>query len=109
MKFPRLVRAAHTPCHVCILGEPDAFGEQEIAFEGDLFCNYQSESRLVYSADGHTIQTAATLLFDGDIAPTVPIINSGKAVVSGVEHTIVTGKKHRNIDGSVNYTSLEVV
>jgi len=55
------------------------------------------------------VQVSAVLLFDGDIAPDTPTLSAGFVVLDGVKRNIVQGIKHRNPDGTVNYTELDVI
>ena len=50
-----------------------------------------------------------SLLFDGDIAPDIPTLSAGFVVLDGVKRNIVQGIKHRNPDGTVNFTELDVI
>lgn len=108
MKYPRLVRSTKTPCEVVILSEPDEYGEEQVLFSDNLLCNMQSSHKIVYTADKHEILLSAVLLFDGDFAPDIETLGNGTVKVKGITHSIVTGSKCRNPDGSVNYIKLEV-
>lgn len=108
MKYPRLVRSARTPCEVVLLSEPDEYGEEQTVFSDNLMCNMQSTQKIAYTADKHEIQLSAVCLFDGDFAPDVEMLGNGTVKVAGITHSIVTGSRCRNPDGSVNYIRLEV-
>lgn len=49
------------------------------------------------------------LAFDGDIAPDSPTLSGGFVILDGVKRSIVQGTKHRNPDGTVNFTELDVI
>lgn len=110
MKYPKLVRIAKTPIHVSITAEePNEFNEREVLVEADLFCNFQGGSKTVYTSDKQAVTILGAAYFDGDIAPGTPFISSGTVNVFGEEKTIFRGIKARNLDGTVNYTKLELV
>ena len=45
----------------------------------------------------------------GDIAPDSPTLSGGFVILDGVKRNIVQGTKHRNPDGKVNFTELDVI
>lgn len=109
MKWPKLVRNAKTPCHVKVVSEEmNSFGARDTLIDDDFKCNYQSGAFTKVTADKQIITLSAKVLIDGDIAPDVPEITSGKCNVLGVTRDIYKGTKARNPDGSVNYTMLEL-
>lgn len=109
MKYPKLVRNAKTPCHITVVSEEmNSFGEREKLIDGDFKCNYQSGAYTKVTADKQIITLSGKVLIDGDIAPDVPEITSGKCNVLGVTRDIYKGTKARNPDGTVNYTQLEL-
>lgn len=130
MKFPSLVKKqfCKIPVEVTIYGEGiTEDGSPVIAFEcknlypsenlypsnilcgGNAVCNVQSKAKTVYTKEQKIVQVSAVLLFDGDIAPDCPNLSGGFAVLDGIKRNIVQGIKHRNPDGTVNFTELDVI
>jgi len=100
-----------TPIKVTIHDEGlNEDGGPLIAFENDtLLCNYQDTAKCILDGDGKKIQLSGIALFCGDIAPELPTLSGGTAVVFGVERRIFQGNKARNPDGTVNYTELRLI
>lgn len=75
----------------------------------DTKCNFQNVARTVYNGPNKTAtEIGGTLYFNGDIAPEMDNIARGEVTVYGTEREIISASKARNVDGSVNYTKLEV-
>lgn len=112
MRFPCLVdrRFCKTPIELILyqegIGED---GEPIEALKIKAMCNYQDKAKSVLTADRQLVQLSAQAYFIGDIAPNLPNISSGKAIINGVERQIYQGEKARNPDGTVNYTRLDLV
>ena len=110
MKYPKLVRMAKTPVHVVIEAEhTNEFGEREILLEDDFKCNYQDEAKINFNAQKQSSQITGTIYIDGDICPGVAVISTGYVKIFGERREIATGCKARNLDGTVNYTRLDVI
>ena len=124
MKFPSLVKKqfCKTPVEVTIYDEGvSEDGSPVVAFRcgeiypntnlfaGNAHCNMQSKAKTIYTKEQKIVQVSAVLLFDGDIAPDTPTLSAGFVVLDGVKRNIVQGIKHRNPDGTVNYTELDVI
>ncbi|MEE1218598.1 MAG: hypothetical protein U0L20_01585 [Ruminococcus sp.] len=130
MKFPSLVKSqfCKTPVEITIYGEGvtedgapiSAFECQDLCPSedlypsetlhiGNLFCNLQSNAKTVYTKEQKIVQMSGVLLFNGDIAPNCEIISGGFVLLNGEKRIIVKGVKHRNPDGTVNYTELDVI
>lgn len=110
MKYPKLVRVAKTPVHIVIEAEhPNEFGERETLLEGDFKCNYQDAAQINFKAQKQSSRVTGTLYIDGDILPGVAVISAGHVEIFGEQREIETGCKARNLDGSVNYTRLDVI
>lgn len=110
--YPCLVPecACTTDIHVIIHSEGlNENGGPEVVFEGDLRCNYQDSAKTVIDKEQKYVQLSGTALFRGDIAPGVAIISGGTVTVFGETRNILQGVKARNLDGSVNYTRLDIV
>lgn len=110
MGYPKLVRIARTPVHVALY-KPDIneFGERETAACGDFFCNHQSGGEITYGEQKQRIQLIGSLLFDGDICPDCDNPVDGKVKLGETEFRAVRVQKHRNPDGTVNYTRIDII
>ncbi|MCD8025356.1 MAG: hypothetical protein LUF33_00025 [Clostridiales bacterium] len=112
MKFPSLVRPSvyKTPVTVVIYGEGlTEDGAPNELVNGSFYCNLQSKSKTVLTAQKKSVQCSAAILISGDIAPDLPVISGGFAEIFGVKREIAQGIKARNPDGTVNYTELDVI
>lgn len=112
MKFPCLVdrRFCKTPITVFI--DSDSMsedGELQDAVSISTFCNLQMGARVSMTKDKEKIELAGVALFVGDICPSIPIIASGSVSIGGMEYGINKGTKNLNPDGTVNYTTLELI
>lgn len=111
MKYPSLVpkKLCKTEIHVVIEGEDlTEDGAPEIAYEADMKCNYQDSGKAIFTEEQKLVSVSGTALFDGDIFPDIQNITSGSATVHGVCRRIALGQKHRNPDGTVNFTELRL-
>jgi len=109
MKYPRLVRQAKTDIRVTITSEEmSEVGEREIILDADLKCNYQDKAYTKVTTDKQVITLTGKAYFDGDIAPSIPVITGGRIIVFGATREIYRGTKARNPDGTENYTLLEI-
>lgn len=110
MKYPKLVRMAKTPVHVVIEAEhPNEYGERETLLVADLKCNYQEIAKVSFKAQKQSSRVTGTIYIDGDILPGVAVISAGYVEIFGERRLIEEGCKARNLDGSVNYTRLDVI
>ena len=112
MKFPCMIdkRFCKTPIRVVIdstdLSED---GELTQAVELATTCNLQMGARASLSKDKERIELSGIALFIGDICPELPVIASGTVFINGNEYAINKGTKNLNPDGTVNYTTLELI
>lgn len=110
MAFPKLVRNPRTPVRVIITGaEPNEFGEKPVWLDANFRCNYQDSAGVKYSPEKQTPHVTGIIYIDGDILPDAAIINSGHVVIFDERREIIKGTKARNLDGTVNYTRLDVM
>ena len=72
-------------------------------------CNLQMGARVSMTKDKEKIELSGIALFAGDLCPSVPVIASGTAKINDVEYSINKGTKNYNPDGTVNYTTLELI
>lgn len=109
MGFPKLVRNAKTAVHVVIEAEdPNEYGEREVLLDANLLCNYQDAASVRRFSEKQTPSVTGTIYIDGDILPGVAAISSGYVEIFGERREVMKGCKARNLDGSVNYTRIEV-
>ena len=66
-------------------------------------------ARVSMTKDKEKIELAGVALFAGDLCPSVPVIASGTVRIKDAEYSINKGKKNINPDGTVNYTTLELI
>lgn len=112
MRYPNLVpkSVCCTPIKFALYAEElDEDGAPIVVFEYDGKCNYQDSAKRVYIDDKHYIELTGKALFCGDICPELSVISGGEAEIFGEKRQIFRGTKARNPDGSVNYTSLELM
>lgn len=67
--------------------------------------NFGDGSRRSLEAERLVVQGGGTALFDGDIAPGIPVL-AGTVTAAGREWRIRESYRARNPDGTVNYTRL---
>ena len=112
MKYPPLVPDAvcRTPISLTIYAnELTEDGAPVVAATYEGCCNYQASAQRVYTDDKHYFQLTGKALFNGDILPELPVIADGEAVIFGETRKIYRGIKARNLDGSVNYTEIQLM
>ena len=109
MAYPKLVVCAKTPVHIVIESEEtNEFNESVVLLDADFLCNYQDSASVKYSKDKQTPNITGTIYINGDILPGAAVISRGHVTIFGEKRDIVKGSKGRNLDGSVNYTKIEV-
>ena len=109
MVYPKLVKIAKIPVKVELdRAGLDVYGSPLRPVTFHAYCNYQSSSSVIYTQQKRSVQISGKALFDGDICPDITAL-SGRMEIFGETRTIVSGQKHRNPDGTVNYTELDLV
>lgn len=111
MKYPKLVPNAvcTTPIEITIYQEGiTEDGSPQEAIKMTTKCNYQDSASRVYTTNKESVQIAGRCYINDDVAPLLSVISGGEVVINGMRREIVRGTKARNIDGTVNYTLLEV-
>lgn len=111
MKYPKLVLP-----QFCKVPIEITFYQEGITEDGEPInsssisakCNFQDGAKTVLTDQQKVVKVSAQAFFDGDIAPELSAISSGEVVVFGVKRRIVFGTKARNLDGTVNYTRLDL-
>ncbi|MDY2781997.1 MAG: hypothetical protein SOT80_01185, partial [Candidatus Pseudoruminococcus sp.] len=87
MKYPCLVlkSVCTTPITITVYQEGlSEDGEPLKALEINALCNYQDKAKTVLTAEKKLIQITGSAIFPGDIAPSLPVISGGEAVIFGV-------------------------
>ena len=112
MVFPCLVDKRFCKTPVLIKLDRD-----ELSEDGELkeclsiitTCNLQMGAKASFTKDKEKIELSGVALFIGDLCPSLPVIASGTVRVNEQEYSINKGTKNLNPDGSVNYTTLELI
>lgn len=111
MKYPDLVlkSVCKVPCKVKIYGEKlDKDGAPVTLLESNLLCNFQDRAKTIFTDQKKAVLITGTAFFNGDVAPDISNFVDGEFEVFGKVRRIIQGSKARNLDGTVNYTQLEV-
>lgn len=112
MAFPCLVDKKFCKTNVLVTIDRDEMNEDgEIEKVASIIttCNLQMGARVSMTKDKEKIELAGVALFIGDLCPSVPVISSGTVKVYDREYSINKGTKNLNPDGTVNYTTLELI
>ena len=112
MVFPCLVDKMFCNTSVTVILESEELnedGELEELLKIDKKCNLQMGARASFTKDKEKIELSGVALFIGDLCPSVPVISSGTVKVYDREYSINKGTKNLNPDGTVNYTTLELI
>ncbi len=109
MRWPALVPPAvcTTPIRLTVYGEgltEDGAPVEAASFEG--LCNWQDGGKTELTSEQKYVRISGRAYFTGDILPEVPVIAAGYGVIFGVRRAIVSGRKARDPDGTVNYTEV---
>lgn len=111
MLYPRLVRQFAQSMGVEVTVDIDGIDEDGEPITGDSWAglaNYQDYVHETYTKDKAETEVRARLYIDGDVFPNVSVIAGGTVHVFDTERDIVVGMKARNLDGTVNYTRLDL-
>ena len=112
MKFPCLVDRRFCKTNVLVKldkNELNEDGELESQLAIITTCNLQMGARASFTKDKEKIELSGVALFIGDLCPSLPVIASGTVRVKDQEYSINKGTKNYNPDGTVNYTTLELI
>lgn len=112
MKFPCLVDRRFCKTNVLVKldkNELNEDGELESQIAIITTCNLQMGARASFTKDKEKIELSGVALFIGDLCPSLPVIASGTVRVKEQEYSINKGTKNYNPDGTVNYTTLELI
>lgn len=112
MKYPCLVDKRFCKTQVLVKIDKDEINEDgEIERIATIItnCNLQMGARVSMTKDKEKIELSGVALFIGDLCPSVPVISSGTVKIYDREYSINKGTKNLNPDGTVNYTTLELI
>ena len=112
MAFPCLVDKKFCKTNVLVTIDRDEMNEDgEIKRAASIIttCNLQMGARVSMTKDKEKIELSGVALFIGDLCPSVPVISSGTVKIYDREYSINKGTKNLNPDGTVNYTTLELI
>lgn len=113
MIFPNLIREefCKTPIKVFIKSEEIDEDGNAKTYEFQGFCNYQSSCKSVILDDKKTIQLSGRCYLNGDIFPELPTIGEGEVELfnNGIKRKLFRGSKNYNLDGSINFSLLELM
>ncbi len=112
MAFPCLVDKRFCKTNVLVTIDKDEMNEDgEIEKVASIIttCNLQMGARVSMTKDKEKIELSGVALFIGDLCPSVPVISSGTVKIYDREYSINKGTKNLNPDGTVNYTTLELI
>lgn len=70
---------------------------------------FSEKSRTVKDKDGRDVRLEGSLVIKGDLAPDLPLVSDGEAIVSGRKYEIFRVARPRNPDGSVHHTTVELM
>lgn len=111
-RYPNLVppHLCKTPIDVYIDGEdltPDG-GPIQVVVKG-LKCNYQDGGQTIINNEQEYVRISGNAYFSGDPFPQINHITQGKVEIFGEFRKIEQGRKHRNPDGTVNFTQIMIL
>ncbi len=110
VRYPKLVRCAKTPIHITIQAEDiNEFGERETILDADFLCNWQDKSQVKYTSKDTAVTVSGSAFLDGDIQEDVGNLTGGTVEIFDETRNIYAVSKCRNLDGTVNYTRVDVL
>ena len=112
MVFPCLIDKKFCNTDIVVSIDSDELnedGELADALKIITKCNLQMGAKASFTKDKEKIELNGIALFVGDLCPTVPVIASGSVIINGKSYGINKGTKNYNPDGTVNYTTLELI
>ena len=112
MKFPCLIDKRFCNTKVTITLE-----NHELNEDGELEqlvilhekCNLQMGAKASFTKDKEKIELSGVALFIGDLCPSLEVITSGTVKINDIDYSINKCTKNLNPDGTVNYTTLELI
>lgn len=70
------------------------------------YCRYDEKSIKKIDAEKRLISLSGVIFMNGDIAPSLPVIESGTVTIGGKTWEIYSAERPRNPDGSVHHTEI---
>lgn len=102
--------ALNADVHICLSSEGlSEDGEETKDIEIDSKCNLQFKDVQKLTAQKEMITIIGKAMFPGDIAPNVSEIKGGTLEHSGEMYDVYKIQRNYNFDGTVNYTTLELM
>lgn len=86
---------------------PSGGATPSVVWEGKVW--FSEKRRKTITKDGKDVLLEGSLVIKGDIAPSMPEVVDGKAVVNGVEYDIYKVSRPRNPDSSIHHTTVELM
>lgn len=111
MRFPKLVAPMAQSMAVEVIADADGIDEDGAPIEGARWSglgNYQDHITETFGGKQVETEVRAHVYIDGDAFPDLAVIAGGTVRALGETREIVKGQKARNIDGTVNFTKLEL-
>lgn len=110
MKYPKLVpkKICTTPIVVYQTEglNRDGSKKKTIIFEGK--CFHQEKAYQKLTAEKQLITLSGAAFFSGDISPKTAVIE-GYTEIGGRQYKIFASEKAKNLDGTINFTKLELI
>lgn len=109
MHWPKLVKSFTQSTGVTATIDVDGVDEDGAPIEAAMWsglCNWQDSTGRHYTRDRVEVDVRATLYIDGDPFPGVWSVSGGTVTVGDDTREIITARKNRNPDGTVNNTEL---
>lgn len=109
--YPCLIQswALNVEANIRLSNGIDEDGEEAIFYIQNKKGNLQLKSSQRLTAQKEIITISGKLLIPGDICPSMPKITGGSVECGGATYDIHKGQKNLNPDGTVNYTTLELM
>lgn len=109
MNYPKLVLSTNSIATITLeSGGTNEYGEPIAITLNNVECNYQAKSYDKYSKNGKAVLIKGKAYIDGDITNGV-IYTDGTMTVYNNKHDIESVTVARNLDGTVNYTLIELL
>lgn len=112
MFFPNLIneKFCTTPIKITFHSEKVDRDGNPMEYEVEAKCNYQSSCSSIMQDDKKVIQISGKCYLPGDIFPELDNLTGGYVELfnNKIRRKIERGTKARNLDGSVNFTLLEI-
>lgn len=98
-----------TPAKITFEGEPEADGAPKVLLVWEGLVNFSETGKRIQDSNGRWVQLNGIVHKKGDILGDIPFIRGTCSIEGYKERTIVSVKRPRNPDGSINHTRLELI